>query len=48
MEDISRRLTAHDFDIYDPDVRSPSPEPIYDPKTNQRINTRESRAKEKL
>lgn len=48
IEDISRRLTANDYDIQDHDVRSPSPEPIYDPKTGQRINTREYRAKEKL
>mmetsp|Transcript_1998 Transcript_1998/g.4490 ORF Transcript_1998/g.4490 Transcript_1998/m.4490 type:complete len:304 (-) Transcript_1998:45-956(-) len=48
IEDISRRLTANDFEIHDPDVRSPSPEPIYDPKTGMRINTREYRAKEKL
>lgn len=48
IEDISRRLTANDYEIHDPDVRSPSPEPIYDPKTGMRINTREYRAKEKL
>ena len=48
IEDISRRLTANDLDIQDYDVRSPSPEPIYDPKTGLRVNTREVRAKEKL
>jgi splicing factor 1 len=48
IEDISRRLTANDLEIQDYDIRSPSPEPIYDPKTGQRINTREARAKEKL
>ena len=45
IEDISRRLAANDFEIHDPDVRSPSPEPIYDPKTGVRINTREYRAR---
>ncbi|CAG9317305.1 unnamed protein product [Blepharisma stoltei] len=48
IEDISRRLTANDYEIQDIEIRSPSPEPIYDPKTGQRVNTRESRAKEKL
>jgi len=48
IEDISRRLAANDFEIHDPDVRSPSPEPIYDPKTGVRINTREYRAREQL
>ena len=32
----------------DKDLRPPSPEPIYDPKTGQRINTREMRNKEKF
>jgi len=48
IEDISRRLTANDFDIQEPEVRSPSPEPVYDSRTGVRINTREVRAKEKL
>lgn len=48
IEDISRRLTANDLEIQDFEVRSPSPEPIYDPKTGQRMNTREVRAREKL
>jgi hypothetical protein len=32
----------------DKDLRSPSPEPIYDPRSGQRINTREMRNKEKF
>ena len=48
IEDISRRLTGNDLDTQDYDIRSPSPEPIYDPKTGQRVNTREVRAREKL
>src|SRR5574343_1693640 len=43
IEDISRRLTANDLEIQDFEVRSPSPEPIYDPKSGQRVNTREVR-----
>ena len=32
----------------DKDLRTPSPEPIYDPRSGQRINTRELRNKEKF
>ena len=32
----------------DKDLRTPSPEPIYDPRSGQRINTREIRNKEKF
>ena len=32
----------------DKDLRTPSPEPIYDPKSGQRLNTRELRNKEKF
>ena len=32
----------------DKDLRTPSPEPIYDPRTGQRLNTRELRNKEKF
>jgi len=46
LEDISRRLSCNDWENIDPDLRSPSPEPIYDPKTGIRINTREIRTKE--
>ena len=31
----------------DPDLRSPSPKPIYDAKNGLRINTREQRLKDK-
>lgn len=37
-----------DFDIYDKDTRSESPEPIYDSKTGLRINTRKHRARDRL
>lgn len=48
IEEISSKLTANDLELEDPEIRSPSPEPVYDPKTCQRINTRPQRAKEKL
>ena len=32
----------------DKDLRTPSPEPIYDPRSGQRLNTRELRNKEKF
>ena len=36
-----------DFEQNDPDIRSPSPEPVYDPKTGLRMNTRDQRLKDK-
>jgi hypothetical protein len=36
-----------DWESADNDIRSPSPEPIYDPKTGLRMNTKELRYKEK-
>jgi len=36
-----------DWESADPDIRSPSPEPIYDPKTGLRMNTKEQRYKDK-
>ena len=48
VDDLTRRLVLQDFEQQtDPDLRSPSPEPIYDQKTGQRTNTREQRLKEK-
>lgn len=47
LDDISRRLLSGEYENLDPDVRSPSPEPIYDSKSGQRLNTRDVRAKEK-
>ena len=40
LNDISRRLAMNTFEDDDPDLRSPSPEPIYDSKTGKRLNTR--------
>ena len=47
LDDINRRIGLGDYENADPDLRSPSPEPIYDKKTGQRLNTREVRTKEK-
>lgn len=47
LEDIQKRIAVGDFEINDPDLRSPSPESAYDPSTGQNINSREARAREK-
>jgi splicing factor 1 len=47
LDDIQRILALGDYENNDPDLRSLSPEPIYDPKTGVRTNTRELRTKEK-
>ena len=36
-----------DFESNDADIRSPSPEPVYDPKTGLRMNTRDQRLKDR-
>jgi splicing factor 1 len=41
INDISNRLSSNKYEDEDPDLREPSPEPIYDNKTGKRINTRE-------
>jgi splicing factor 1 len=41
LDDLQRRITMSDYEQNDPDIRSPSPEPIYDPKTGLRMNTRD-------
>lgn len=47
LDDIQKRIALGDFEINDPDLRSPSPESAYDPGTGQCINSRETRAREK-
>ena len=47
LDDLQRRLAIADYESNDPDLRSLSPEPIYDKKTGVRANTREIRTKEK-
>lgn len=47
IDDLQKRITVQDFEANDPDIRSPSPEPIYDAKTGLRSNTREQRHKDR-
>ena len=47
LDDLQRMLAIMDFETNDPDLRSLSPEPVYDPKTGVRSNTREIRTKER-
>ena len=44
---FKNRLAVGDFEINDPDLRSPSPEQAFDPSTGKQTNTRELRAREK-
>ena len=41
IDDLQRRIAMQDYESADVDIRSPSPEPIYDPKTGLRMNTKE-------
>ena len=41
IDDLQRRIAEQDYEANDGDIRSPSPEPIYDAKTGQRSNTRD-------
>ena len=47
IDDLQRRITVQDFEANDQDIRSVSPEPVYDQKTGQRSNTREQRHRER-
>lgn len=47
LDEITRNLNLGELEINDPDIRSPSPDPVYD-KNGIRVNTRVIRAKEKL
>jgi len=41
IDDLQARIQAQDYEQNDADIRSPSPEPVYDSKTGLRQNTRE-------
>ena len=41
LNDCNRKILNNELDIRPEGERSPSPEPIYDPRTGQRLNTRE-------
>lgn len=47
LEDVQKRLAVGDYEINDPDLRSPSPEIAYDPVTGEKTNSREIRHKER-
>ncbi|EEC14387.1 zinc finger protein, putative [Ixodes scapularis] len=48
IEELSRRLRTEDLGIpYNPEERSPSPEPIYN-SAGKRLNTREYRVRKRL
>lgn len=47
IDDLQRRIAVQDWESTDADIRSPSPEPVYDPKTGVRMNTKEQRYKDK-
>lgn len=46
LDDLNKRLANNNFEALDNDIRSPSPEPVYDLKTHVRLNTFEIRQKE--
>lgn len=47
IDDLQKRIALQEFEANDPDVRSPSPEPVYDSKTGLRSNTREQRYRDR-
>lgn len=48
IDDLTKRMILQDYEQQnDEDLRSPSPEPIYDSKSGLRSNTREIRFKDK-
>jgi len=44
LEDLHRKIQAHEIEDYDPDIRHPSPPPVYD-KAGNRLNTRDIRVR---
>jgi len=48
LDELNKKLSINDFVTWDPDIRSPSPEPVYDPKSGMRTNTREQRGRDRL
>jgi len=47
LEDLHRKLQLHQLEDADPDIRAPSPPPIYD-KAGNRLNTRELRIRKSM
>jgi len=47
LEDLHRKIQAHDLEDFDPDIRPPSPPPVYD-KSGSRLNTRDIRIRKAM
>mmetsp|Transcript_49390 Transcript_49390/g.117516 ORF Transcript_49390/g.117516 Transcript_49390/m.117516 type:complete len:659 (-) Transcript_49390:119-2095(-) len=47
LEDLHRKIQAHDHEDVDPDIRPPSPPPVYD-KAGNRLNTRDMRIRKAM
>jgi len=47
LEDLHRKIQAHELEDFDPDIRPPSPPPIYD-KSGNRLNTRDIRIRKAM
>jgi len=46
LDEVTKKLLVGDYVSNDVDLRSPSPPPIYDNKSGQRVNTRARRYQE--
>lgn len=47
LEDLHRRIQGHELEDHDPDIRPPSPPPVYD-KAGNRLNTRDIRIRKAM
>lgn len=47
LEDLAKKQRTANLEVVDPEVRSPSPEPVYDP-SGRRVNTLETRCKNSI
>lgn len=47
LEDLHRKIQAHELEDVDPDIRAPSPPPVYD-KGGNRLNTRDVRIRKAM
>lgn len=47
LEDLHRKIQSHELEDHDPDIRPPSPPPVYD-KSGARVNTRDIRIRKSM
>eukprot|EP00442_Polarella_glacialis_P053025 CAMPEP_0115115060 /NCGR_PEP_ID=MMETSP0227-20121206/42445_1 /TAXON_ID=89957 /ORGANISM="Polarella glacialis, Strain CCMP 1383" /LENGTH=570 /DNA_ID=CAMNT_0002515615 /DNA_START=55 /DNA_END=1764 /DNA_ORIENTATION=+ len=47
LEDLHRKIQGHELEDVDPDIRAPSPPPVYD-KAGNRLNTRDVRIRKAM